>query len=57
MSLKLTAELGLVGGAEIVTALVYSTYKCGKMLAERPNRDGSAVGRLGRVHSQTEGKL
>jgi hypothetical protein len=49
----LDPELGLVGGAEIVTALVCSKYKCGKMLAEKPNQSGSVVGRLGRVNSQT----
>lgn len=38
------AELGSVGGAEIVTALVYSKYKCGKMLAVKPNQSRSVVG-------------
>ena len=51
LGLKLTVELGLVGGAEIATALVYSKYKCGKMLVKKPNQGGSVVGRLGRVHS------
>jgi hypothetical protein len=41
------AELGSIGGAEIVTALVYSEYKCGKMLAVKPNQSRSVVGRLG----------
>jgi hypothetical protein len=51
------AELGLAGGTEIVTALVYSKCKCGKVLAEKPNQSGRVVGRLGRVHSRTEEEL
>ena len=36
-------RVGSVGGAEIVTGLVYSSYKCGEMLAEKSDQSRSVV--------------